>query len=159
MAWIERQLKSALIRRAKTLPVILLTGPRQSGKTSLARKTFPKLPYVSLESPEERALATGDAKGFLARYPKGAILDEIQRAPELPSYIQGIVDEPGFKGLFVLTGSNQFAITHRITQSLAGRTALLQLLPFTLHELGKTRKPPGLRKTRAHRVLSPHPCG
>ena len=112
--------------------MITLTGPRQSGKTTLAKSLFPNKPYVTLENPDTRRFATEDPRGFLNNYAQGAILDEIQRAPELPSYIQGVVDANAQPGQFILTGSQQFELMTQVTQSLAGRTAVLRLLPFTL---------------------------
>jgi len=115
--------------------VITVTGPRQSGKTTLARNAFPDKPYANLENPVVRQFAIEDPVGFLNQYPQGAVLDEIQRAPELVSYIQVIVDEKGTNSFFVLTGSRQFELMEKISQSLAGRTAILKLLPFTIREL------------------------
>ncbi len=120
---------------AKGYPVITITGPRQSGKTTLARFVFKHKPYVSLEEPDQLEFANEDPKGFLTRYPDGAVLDEAQRCPALFSYLQGIVDRDKRHGLFILTGSQQFGLISRITQSLAGRAGLLQLLPFSLEEL------------------------
>ncbi|MGE3953728.1 MAG: ATP-binding protein [Parachlamydiales bacterium] len=115
--------------------MVTITGPRQSGKTTLVRKVFPDKRYVNLEMPEERELAERDPQAFLERYPNGAILDEIQRVPQLLSYIQVIVDEKEAKGMFILTGSHQLALHAAVAQSLAGRTALLSLLPMSLKEL------------------------
>ncbi|MBL8479611.1 MAG: ATP-binding protein [Sterolibacteriaceae bacterium] len=116
-------------------PVITLTGPRQSGKTTLARAAFPDKPYVSLETPDEREFAAGDPRGFLARWKEGAIIDEVQHVPALLSWIQSDVDAAGTMGRFVLTGSQNFALMAHITQSLAGRSALVQLLPLSIAEL------------------------
>ncbi len=116
-------------------PVITITGPRQSGKTTLAQQTFPDKPYANLENPVVRQFAIEDPIGFLNQYPQGAVLDEIQRAPELLSYLQVIVDDKKVNSLFILTGSRQFELMEKISQSLAGRTALLKLLPFTIKEL------------------------
>lgn len=113
----------------------MLTGPRQSGKTTLAKAALPDKEYISLESPENREYALTDPKGFLAQYKKGVIIDEAQRAPELFSYIQGIVDGTKKKGLFILTGSQNFQLLNTINQSLAGRTAILKLLPFSISEI------------------------
>jgi len=120
--------------------VITLTGPRQSGKTTLVRATFPTLPYVSLEEPDIRQIALTDPRGFLSNYPTGAILDEIQNTPELFSYIQRIVDE-NRQVKFILTGSSNFLLMEKISQTLAGRTAVLCLLPFSLKELGPLAEP------------------
>lgn len=132
---INRRAIPILKMLAKGYPVITITGPRQSGKTTLARFVFKHKPYVSLEEPDQMEFANEDPRGFLARYPDGAVLDEAQRCPALFSYIQGIVDKDKRHGLFVLTGSQQFGLISRITQSLAGRAGLLHLLPFSLSEL------------------------
>jgi predicted AAA+ superfamily ATPase len=131
---IERTISTVLADLARQYPVVTLTGPRQSGKTSLARSLFPSKPYVTLEDPDVRRFAVEDPRGFLGRYANGAVFDEIQRAPELPSYLQGMVDADSRPGRFILTGSHQFELMTRVTQSLAGRTAILRLLPFTLAE-------------------------
>ena len=134
-----RDAQVKVLQFAKQYPVVTITGPRQSGKTTLCKMLFKHKPYVSLESPDERQFALSDPRGFLEKYPQGAILDEIQRAPELLSYIQGIVDDKPKAGFFILTGSHQFELMNTISQSLAGRTALVTLLPFTLKEAyGKT---------------------
>ncbi len=123
-------------------PVVTLTGPRQSGKTTLARAAFADKPYVSLETPEEREFARSDARGFLARFPDGAIIDEVQHVPTLLSWIQTDVDQAGTMGRFVLTGSQNFALMANISQSLAGRSALVQLLPLSVAELAAAGKLP-----------------
>jgi uncharacterized protein len=133
---IERQLAPHARAMLASYPVVTLTGPRQSGKTTLARAMCPDKPYVTLEAPDARRFAIEDPRGFLRQFSDGAILDEIQRAPELPSYIQGMVDVDSRPGRFVLTGSQQFEVMSAVTQSLAGRTALLRLLPFSFTELG-----------------------
>lgn len=115
-------------------PILTITGPRQSGKTTMCRKAFPDLDYVSLESPDRREFAIRDPRGFLNGLEQGAILDEIQRAPELVSYIQEIADESRRNSIFVLTGSQQFRVSEAISQSLAGRTGILRLLPFSIGE-------------------------
>jgi len=132
---IPRTLQGQVETASSLYPVITVTGPRQSGKTTLARMTFSELPYASLETPSEREFAAEDPLGFLARFPAGAILDEIQRAPQLLSYIQGIVDEDPRPGRFVLTGSQNLNLMEGVSQSLAGRTALLELLPLELAEI------------------------
>lgn len=132
---ISRTIRPLLEKLFKQYPVVTLTGPRQSGKTTLCRTAFLDLPYVNLEAPDQRAFATEDPRGFLARFDSGVILDEIQHAPDLPSYIQVLVDEKKKNGLFLLTGSQQLLLNSRISQSLAGRTALLRLLPLSLEEL------------------------
>ncbi|WP_296510879.1 ATP-binding protein [Rhodoferax sp.] len=136
---ITRNITPILQRLASQYPVITLTGPRQSGKTTLAKALFPDKPYVSLEDPDIRRFAMDDPRGFLANYPQGAILDEVQRAPDLPSYLQGMVDADARPGRFILTGSQQFELMTQVTQSLAGRTAVLRLLPFTLAETQRLR--------------------
>lgn len=132
---IDRDLKPVLLKAASTYPVVTLTGPRQSGKTTLCRSVFPDHHYVSLEAPDHREFAIDDPRGFLAHYDGGAIFDEVQNAPELASYIQGLVDEDPQPGRFILTGSQNFAITETVSQSLAGRAAVLHLLPPSRAEL------------------------
>ena len=132
---LPRAATALLTQLARGFQVIAITGPRQSGKSTLAREAFPHHPYVTLEDPDTRALALADPRRFLARFPKGAVLDEVQRAPELLSYLQGRVDAHQRMGEFIVTGSQQFGLMDRITQSLAGRVGLLQLLPLTNAEL------------------------
>ena len=115
-------------------PIVTLTGPRQSGKTTLCRLLFPDLPYFNLERPDLRESIQLDPRGFLDRMGTGAILDEVQRVPELFSWLQVHVDEHRRNGMFVLTGSEQFRLSEKISQSLAGRTAILKLLPFSIEE-------------------------
>jgi len=131
---IKRTLKPKLIALAHKFQVITLTGPRQSGKTTLVREAFSSLPYVSLEEPDIRQIALSDPRGFLSNYENGAVLDEVQNAPDLFSYIQSIVDRDR-KAQFVLTGSLNFLLMEKISQTLAGRTAVLHLLPFSRIEL------------------------
>ncbi len=150
MGMITRNITPLLRQLASQYPVITLTGPRQSGKTTLAKALFPGKPYVTLENPDTRRFATDDPRGFLSNYAQGAILDEIQRAPELPSYIQGMVDADPQTGRFILTGSQQFELMTQVTQSLAGRTAVLRLLPFTLAEVQRLKgvtNPPEMGQT------------
>ena len=135
MPLINRTAETVLQTLVGTYPVVTITGPRQSGKTTLCRKVFVHKPYANLESPDIRQFALDDPRGFLAQYPDGAVLDEIQRAPELVSYIQPMVDEDRRYGLFILTGSQQFEVSNTINQSLAGRTALVKLLPFSIPEI------------------------
>jgi hypothetical protein len=123
-------------------PIVTLTGPRQSGKTTLARAIFTDRPYVSLEDPDIRLAAQTDPRSFLERFPDGAVLDEVQRCPELFSYLQTRVDADGRMGLFILTGSQQFGLMSSISQSLAGRSAFVELLPFSLDELARAGKAP-----------------
>ncbi len=131
---IQREIYNELISISGQYPVIIITGPRQSGKTTLAKQAFPEKAYFSLENPDTRQLAILDPIGFLNSFPDGAILDEIQRSPDLLSYIQGMVDKKKEHGKFILTGSNQFSLMNSVSQSLAGRAALLKLLPLTIHE-------------------------
>lgn len=131
----KRKMNEELLEAAKGYPVVTLLGPRQSGKTTLVKETFPEKPYVNLERLHMRELAMNDPEGFLSDYPEGAILDEIQAAPQLLSSIQVRVDESKKKGEFILTGSHQMALHEAISQSLAGRTAILHLLPLSLEEL------------------------
>jgi len=131
---IERTLSDKLTALSQKFQVITLTGPRQSGKTTLVKAAFPSLPYVSLEEPDIRQIALTDPRGFLSNYNDGAILDEVQHTPELFSYIQSIVDS-NRNAQFVLTGSSNFLLMEKISQTLAGRTVILHLLPFSLTEL------------------------
>ncbi len=132
---IPRILESKIKDAAAHYPVVSLTGPRQSGKTTLCRKLFPQKPYLSFETPDVRELAVHDPRGFLACYPEGAVLDEVQRVPEILSYLQGIIDERKQNGSFVLSGSQNLLLLRSIQQSLAGRTAVLKLLPFSVEEI------------------------
>ena len=138
---IPRQAVTTLQRLAQGFPVLAITGPRQSGKTTLARALFSAKPYVSLENPEEREFAQTDPRRFLARFTAGAILDEVQRCPELLSWLQQLVDERQRMGDFILTGSAQFDLMAGITQSLAGRVGRVELLPLSGAELGSERLP------------------
>lgn len=135
---VEREITSRLVALYQQYPFVTVTGPRQSGKTTLCRSVFPDLAYVNLEAPDQREFAESDPRAFLARLNEGAILDEIQRVPSLLSYLQVIADEQRRNSLFVLTGSEQFRLSDAINQSLAGRTALLRLLPFSLAERQQT---------------------
>ena len=132
---IKRDLEELLHGWRSSFPVITITGPRQSGKTTLCRSVFADLPYVSFEDPDKQELFHEDPRGFLAGYMNGAVFDEVQNVPELARYLQRIVDERPAATTFVLTGSQQFGVMPRISQSLAGRTAVSHLLPFTLGEL------------------------
>lgn len=138
---LPRHAGAALRRLARHYPVLAVTGPRQSGKTTLVRATFPRKPYANLEEPDTRDFAERDPRGFLARFAAGAVLDEAQRAPALFSYLQSIVDADRRPGRFVLTGSQQFGLLSGITQSLAGRVGLLHLLPLSLAELDRATRP------------------
>lgn len=139
---IPRTAAASLQRLAQGFPVIALTGPRQSGKTTLAKAVFTDKPYISLENPDEREYAERDPKGFLARFGSGAILDEVQRCPHLFSWLQGVVDARGIMGDFVLTGSAQFELLAGVTQSLAGRVGRVELLALSAHELAAVDKLP-----------------
>lgn len=132
---IPRAAAATLERLAKGFPVLAITGPRQSGKSTLAKACFPDKPYVTLENPEEREFVERDPKRFLARFPDGAIVDEAQRCPPLFSWLQGWVDERRQMGDFILTGSAQFDLLANITQSLAGRVGHVQLLPLSWEEM------------------------
>ena len=139
---ISRAAHDTIMRLAKGFPVIAITGPRQSGKTTLARSSFPEKPYLTLEDPDTRLLAETDPRGLLSLYPDGLILDEAQRAPRLFSYLQGFVDNQPVPGKYLLTGSQQFGLLSGITQSLAGRVGMVQLLPFSMDELASVGKLP-----------------
>lgn len=132
---IPRQLKKELLLQLSEYPIVTVIGPRQAGKTTLVRASLPDYDYVSLENPETRLLALEDPKAFLRQHPGKVIFDEIQRTPELLSYLQEIVDQQGQNGQFVLTGSHQLQLREAITQSLAGRTGILHLLPLSIVEL------------------------
>lgn len=138
---IEREITPCLTRLFQQYPFVTVTGPRQSGKTTLCRSTFPDLEYANLEAPDVRDFAESDPRGFLSRFGEGAILDEIQHVPELLSYLQVLADEKGTNGQFILTGSEQFRLSDAISQSLAGRTALLRLLPLSMAERRKMGAP------------------
>lgn len=139
---IPRILQRRLLALARKFPVVTVTGPRQAGKTTLCRATFPDKAYVSLEAPDVREYATQDPRGLLADHVRGAVFDEVQRAPALLSYLQGEVDERPRRGRFILTGSANLALLESVTQSLAGRTALLNLLPLGLEEVRLFPRPP-----------------
>ena len=132
---IYRELEKILRKAAQKYPVISIMGPRQSGKTTLAKAVFASKKYVSLENPQTRSFAEQDPQGFLNQYPQGAIIDEVQRVPSLFSYIQTLVDERKEEGLYILTGSQNFGLMENVTQSLAGRVSINRLLPFSLREL------------------------
>lgn len=137
---LTRNLASTLQRLSGSFPVVVITGPRQSGKTTLARAAFADKPYVSLEDPIERAFAEDDPRGFLARFPDGAVFDEAQRWPSLFSHLQGMVDQARRPGMFILTGSQQFGLLAGVTQSLAGRVGMTHLLPLSLAEIPAVRE-------------------
>ena len=131
---IEREITGHLTAMFQQYPFVTVTGPRQSGKTTLCRAAFPNLEYANLEAPDQRDFAESDPRGFLSQLGEGAIIDEVQHVPALLSYLQVLADERGRNGLYVLSGSEQFRLSSAISQSLAGRTALLRLLPFSLRE-------------------------
>lgn len=135
MSFIHRHIEPRLIKAAESYPVVTVTGPRQSGKTTLVRTLFPGNGYVTLEDPVQREFATNDPRGFLGQFEGPVTIDEAQRVPDLFSYVQVIVDETGQAGQFILTGSQNFLLLNRVSQSLAGRCAVLHLLPFSRAEL------------------------
>jgi predicted AAA+ superfamily ATPase len=137
MKIINRILSSHIKNMSTKYPIVTITGPRQSGKTTLCKTLFPKKIYINLEHPQKREYAISDPVSFLEELPNGAILDEIQRVPQLLSYIQTIVDEDEeeLKGRFILTGSHQFQLMDEVNQSLAGRTSVIKLLPFSISEI------------------------
>lgn len=137
---INRKIESAIRHSLQYFPTVTITGPRQSGKTTLCRAMFSDLPYVNLEDVSTLQRAKDDVKAFLAAFPDGGVIDEAQNLPEIFSALQVEVDEDRFRGRerkFVITGSNNFSLLSRLTQSMAGRTALFRLLPFSLNELGE----------------------
>jgi len=134
--YIQRAISSEVSLSAAEYPAVTLIGPRQSGKTTLVRHLFPDHAYVNLEDPQLRNLAEQDPKALLSRFAPPVIFDEVQRVPDLLSYLQVQIDEaPGGKGQWILTGSNQLKLRESVSQSLAGRTALLTLLPLSISEL------------------------
>lgn len=139
---IQRQQQAKLLSLAKQFPVISIIGPRQSGKSTLVKHCFPKYDYISFEDIDNRRRALLDMRGFLEQYGKGVIFDEVQRVPELFSYLQTHVDATGKKGKFILTGSHNYLLQEKVSQSLAGRIAMLRLLPFSMQELADAGKLP-----------------
>lgn len=139
---IDRIAVKKIKQLASTFKAVVIIGPRQSGKTTLVKSFFKNKVYVSLENPDLRNFAINDPRGFLASYPNGAILDEVQRVPQLFSYLQEILDNSKKKGIFILTGSNNFLLQQSISQSLAGRVGYFQLLPFSVMELSNSKKLP-----------------
>lgn len=140
---IERVLKAKLLEVAAKYPIVTVTGPRQSGKSTLLKTSFPDYKYVSLEDPDMRLFAIDDPRGFLATYPDKTIIDEVQRVPSLFSYIQTHTDKENKEGMYMLAGSHNFLLMENVNQSLAGRTAVLKLLPFSHHEMSLGNILPG----------------
>ena len=140
---IGRNLSPKLIEAARKFPSITLTGPRQSGKTTLCRDLFAHHPYASLEAPDIGAFATEDPRAFLPQFPKGCIIDEVQRAPDILSYLQGIIDQEPVPGRLILTGSQNFSLLGSVSQFLAGRTAVYNLFPLVRNEIARFDKYPG----------------
>ncbi|OFZ00216.1 MAG: AAA family ATPase [Bacteroidetes bacterium RIFCSPLOWO2_12_FULL_31_6] len=137
---ITREIESLIKEYSQQFRSLLVVGPRQTGKTTLVKKVFSNKPYVSLENPDERLLAENDPRAFLNRFPKGAILDEVQRTPLIFNYLQEIIDNSNEDGLFILTGSNNLLLQSNISQSLAGRVGIIDLLPLTFQEIEKFGK-------------------
>lgn len=138
--YLRREIEKEVLEMSSHYPVLTITGPRQSGKTTLVKHLFGNLPYYNFENPDIRALVASDPRSFLKQNNNGAILDEIQNLPELLSYLQQVVDENRDSVKFILTGSNQFSLMNNVTQSLAGRTAIIKLLPLSLKEIGDGTK-------------------
>ena len=148
LTMIVRDLAPRLFRAATQAPALTLTGPRQSGKTTICRAVFPQHPYVTLEAPDQRLFATEDPRAFLAQFPDGAILDEVQRVPNLLSYLQGIIDDDPTPGRWILSGSQNLSLMESISQSLAGRTEVHHLLPLTQGEIARfDEQPENLEET------------
>jgi predicted AAA+ superfamily ATPase len=145
---IARNIEPRLKSLAKQFPAIVLTGPRQSGKSTVCQKVFAHLPYATLESPDVRAFASEDPRGFLKQFPKGAVLDEIQNSPQITSYLQEIIDREPTPGRWVLTGSHNLSVMESTSQSLAGRSAVVHLLPLSRDEVvGFSQHPKTLNET------------
>ncbi len=136
---IFRNSKEKILEMVQKFPILVFTGPRQSGKTTLSRMIFPNYKYVSLENPDNLLFAQNDPKGFLKIYDKNVIIDEAQNAPHLFSYLQQIVDDSGMSGQFILSGSQNFLMFERITQSLAGRVYIMELLPLSFSEIATVK--------------------
>lgn len=134
---LSREIHKTLLEYAQSFRAVLVVGPRQSGKSTLVKHCFPEKPYISLENPDQREIATTDPRAFLNNLPNGAILDEIQRVPTLFNYLQEILDNTKEDGLFILTGSNNILLQENVTQTLAGRIGILDLLPLSYRELSK----------------------
>ncbi len=132
---IERTLKERILFLSTKYPFVLITGPRQSGKSTLSKLAFPEYKYVSLEDPDNRAFATEDPRAFISTYPGRTIIDEVQRVPQLLSYLQTYADQSGKEGMYILTGSQNFQLLEAVSQSLAGRVGIVTLLPFSYEEM------------------------
>jgi predicted AAA+ superfamily ATPase len=139
---VERDIQPRFRRALRTFPVVTLTGPRQSGKSTLCRLVLPERPCANLEEPDTRAFATEDPRRFLAQFPNGAIIDEVQRCPDLPSYLQPLVDANPKAGRWILTGSQNLSVLASVGQSLAGRSAVLHLLPLAWSEVVRFKRHP-----------------
>jgi predicted AAA+ superfamily ATPase len=148
LVMIDRDIEPRLEMLAREFPAVVLTGPRQSGKSTVCQKVFGHLPYATLESPDVRAFAADDPRGFLKQFPKGAILDEIQNVPQIASYLQEIIDREPAPGRWILTGSQNLSVMASASQSLAGRSAVVHLLPLSRREVaGFPRHPKTLNET------------
>lgn len=150
MSHIDRESRQVLLDFSDQFRAVMVVGPRQSGKTTLVRTAFPDRPYVSLENPDERTLADSDPRAFLARFPDGAILDEIQRVPALLNYLQEILDSTEKDGLYILTGSNNILLQENVSQTLSGRVGILDLLPLSYREIANTTEDITLEKLIFH---------
>lgn len=139
---VARDIEPRVLQAAQGFPVVTLTGPRQSGKSTLCRALFADKPYANLEEPDTRAFATEDPRGFLNQFPTGAVLDEVQNCPDLPSYLQPTVDNDPAPGRWIITGSHNLSLIQTVSQSLAGRTAVLNLLPLSYPEVMRFDKHP-----------------
>ncbi len=139
---IKRDLSGKILQLSEKFPIITVTGPRQSGKSTLLKNIFPEYRYVSLENPDMRSFATDDPNGFLKTYDNHTIIDEAERVPSLFSYLQTHIDAVNETGMYMLAGSSNFHLMAAIDQSLAGRTAIMKLLPFSRHELNEAGKLP-----------------
>jgi uncharacterized protein len=158
--YIRRDAEEKIRALALGFPAVAVIGPRQSGKTTLVRAVFPDLPYILLEDPDTRAFAEEDPHSFLAQYETtGAILDEVQRVPTLFSYLQGVLDRHNRPGQFILTGSQNFLMMERISQSLAGRVGIVRLLPLSMRELDRAGIEAGRYEDLLYTGLFPRPYG
>ena len=152
---IKRDMASSIKKAFGQYPIVSITGPRQSGKTTLVKMLFPDVPYVNLENPDVRTYATEDPRGFLSDYLDAVILDEVQRVPDLFSYIQTMSDDKGRPSQYILTGSHNFLLLENITQSLAGRVAIFKLLPLSLSELDEAELVDNQSETHLYKGFYP----